>query len=331
MKKIKSLNGLRGIAALIVLIAHWWASNPDYGIYASGCGKIGVWCFMLLSGFFLMYPFANRATLQFSISQYYLKKFLRIYPSYTLALVFAVVLGTLTWSDLYKHLLLYEGLGHFWYMPVIIKMYIIGPIFVLTYEFLDKKFKDTMVVNSIYGIGLLIVGTAFAVIFPVYTYEENSISLYWYIPVFMIGMILAMTYVSMQTKGINKCFAWDIICIVSVIAILVFTPFMRQALWGVEPSGWLQNKYLLMSGLWAFIILGLLFGKYIGELLEKCRFLQWIGNISFPVYLLHYLFLGKLNMYITNIWVKGVLLIIITLSISWMVNEMFEKKIMGKL
>lgn len=317
MKTIKCLNSLRGIACIIVFIAHWWASDPAYGIYASGCGKIGVWCFMLLSGFFLMRSIVNQSELHFSIIEFYVKKFVRIYPVYVIALVFSAALGVLPWSELGGHLLIYKGMGHFWYMPVIIKLYIIWPIFAVMYKLLlkNKKLKN---VNLVYGILLSITGLIFGVVFPFTTYIENSISLYWYMPVFIMGMILAILYLSIAEK--KKSVLWDLVSAFGLVGIIIFTPYIRQVLWNIEPSGWLQNKYLLMSILWVFVILGLLWGKYIGNVLEKARVLQGIGGMSYAVYLFHYPILMKLNGFITDRWIKGILLMIFTLAVSWLVT-----------
>lgn len=317
MKTIKCLNSLRGIACIIVFIAHWWASDPEYGIYSSGCGKIGVWCFMLLSGFFLMRSLINQSEFHFNIIEFYVKKILRIYPVYVIALVFSATLGVLPWRELVGHILIYKGMGHFWYMPVIIKLYIIWPIFALVYKLLrnNKKLKD---VNFVYGILLSIICLIFGVVFPFNTYVENSISLYWYMPVFIMGMILAILYLSIVEK--KKSVLWDMVSAFGLVGIIIFTPYMRQLLWNIEPSGWLQNKYLLMSVLWIFVILGLLWGKYIGKLLEKTGMLQWIGGMSYAIYLFHYPILIKLNGFISDRWIKGILLTIFTLAVSWLVT-----------
>ena len=55
MKKLISINVLRGIACLIVLFAHIISTSATYGMYVSGCGKIGVWCFLVISGFLTVY------------------------------------------------------------------------------------------------------------------------------------------------------------------------------------------------------------------------------------------------------------------------------------
>lgn len=44
LERVKWLHSLRGVACIIVLIAHIISTDSNIGGYASGCGKIGVWC-----------------------------------------------------------------------------------------------------------------------------------------------------------------------------------------------------------------------------------------------------------------------------------------------
>ena len=59
-KNIAWLSSLRGIGCLFVLAAHLGASSTNYGMYFNGCGKIGVWLFMIFSGFWFLYPLCQR-------------------------------------------------------------------------------------------------------------------------------------------------------------------------------------------------------------------------------------------------------------------------------
>ena len=34
------------------------------------------------------------------------------------------------------------------------------------------------------------------------------------------------------------------VIVVAVVTIILLTPKMREVLWNIDPSGWLQNKYL---------------------------------------------------------------------------------------
>ncbi len=313
MNKIKKLEALRGIACIIVLVAHWLSTSTSYGIYASGCGKIGVWCFMIMSGFFLMLPYVDGVE-RFSLRNYYIKKIFRIYPVYLGALLIAVLIGFIMVEQVVPHIFALEGGGHFWYMPVVLKLYLIYPLFIL----LNKVVENRKVFVGI----LLIVAVVYVFLFPYTDYIENSICLYWYMPVFIAGMLLAFAFAKCKDK---KFLLGDVAVIFGVIGILSFTPFFRKILWGAEPSGYLQNKYLLIGFFWIIVIAGILWGKYIGTWMDKCRILQRVGKISFSIYLFHYLILWKINIYISNMLVKGLLLVVISVVVSELMNKFVEQ------
>ncbi len=270
MEKNLKFESLRGIACIIVLVAHWISTSSSYGIYAMGCGKIGVWCFMIMCGFFLMLPYVDDVD-HFSVLHFYLKRFLRIYPVYIVSLLLAVISGLIKLDDVLPHILAMKGAGHFWYMPVIIKMYLVYPVFIFLYKFIK---------NGKVFVGILISVTALSFFYLIrYTdYQENSIRLYWYIPIFAVGMILAFVFKNIRDK---KILLGDFLVILGVTGILALTPLFRKILWGFEPSGYLHDKYLLVVALEAIIFLGIMCGKYIGELLGRCRFLQKVGKLVF--------------------------------------------------
>lgn len=188
--RIKWLHSLRGVACIIVLVAHIISTDSNFVGYASGCGKIGVWLFMLFSGFFLMLPYI-RDDKKFQLkdfADYYIKKIVRIYPAFLITLVLGVVLGLYTFYDASIMLLFRGAWGHFWYMPVIIKFYFVAPIFIIIYIFLKRLSKKNY--NAIF-IGILsVLAIVFAKLYPYELYDENSIRLVWYIPVFVFGMLL---------------------------------------------------------------------------------------------------------------------------------------------
>ena len=103
-QKIKWIESLRGISCLIVLFAHILSVHPRYGIYASGCGKIGVWIFMLLSGMLLIKPDnMNSVNLQLKqIPKYYLNKLLKLYPAYFLTVLLIYMLNFIDRHNLFS-------------------------------------------------------------------------------------------------------------------------------------------------------------------------------------------------------------------------------------
>lgn len=304
-KNIAWLSSLRGIGCLFVLAAHLGASSTNYGMYFNGCGKIGVWLFMIFSGFWFLYPLCQRqqALNGRNLMGYYGKKIIRIMIPYLAVLLISMGLGFIPdGKELLRHLLLIDGFGHFWYMPVIMKFFLIAPLFWLLQQMIrNKKWLFAIIVG---------IGIALSIVFPFTAYTENSTQLRWYVPVFLMGMLLAISWEAWNNWKENSVGA-DAIVLALVVILFSLTPWFRQKLWGIEPSAYLQNKYLLMGGLWCLIILGIVKGKIWKAWLNKSRILQWIGEISFPLYLIHFPILMRLNA--TEIgWAKKVIIVLVT-------------------
>lgn len=301
---------IRGIACLIVLFAHIVASDAVYGKYANGCGKIGVWCFLILSGFLSFLPFSenpsneNKVGIRYIVN-YYGKKIRKLYPAYIVILLIALAVGFIgTWKDVLKHIFLAEGYGHFWYMPVILKFYLIFPLLLIVYNLMKES-------KIWYAVFIIILGTALCFIFPFTECQENSIQIRWYFPVFLMGIVLSLIYSEWKNKHLD-CIIWDITAVAAVCIILLLTPFAKKVFWGIEPSGWLQNKYLLVGMLWSVFLLSVLFSRHLIKLLDGCRFLKWIGSISYELYLIHYLVLYCIKSHINNTFVRGIFVIIVS-------------------
>lgn len=303
-KKIAWLSSLRGIGCLFVLAAHLGASSTNYGMYFSGCGKIGVWLFMIFSGFWFLYPLCQKQQPLNgpNLMSYYAKKIFRIMIPYLAVLLISMGLGFIPdGKELLRHLLLVDGYGHFWYMPVIMKFFLMAPLFwLLQQRIMDKKWLFMLIAA---------IGIVLSVAFPFTAYTENSIQLRWYIPVFLMGMLLAVIWDFWNSWKQNSIGA-DAFVLVLVVIMISLTPWFRQRLWGIAPSAYLQNKYLLMGGLWCLIILGIVKGKIWIEWLNKSCILQWMGEISFPLYLIHYPILMRLNATEAG-WVKKVIIVLV--------------------
>lgn len=304
-KKTTWLSSLRGIGCLFVLAAHLGASSTNYGMYFNGCGKIGVWLFMIFSGFWFLYPLCQRQQVLKgrNLMGYYGKKIIRIMIPYLAVLLISMGLGFIPdGKELLRHLLLVDGFGHFWYMPVIMKFFLIAPLFWLLQQMIrNKKWLFAIIAG---------IGIALSVVFPFTTYTENSTQLRWYVPVFLMGMLLAIIWDFWNNWKENSVGA-DVIVLALVVILFSLTPWFRQKLWGIEPSAYLQNKYLLMGGLWCLIILGIVKGKIWKAWLNKSRILQWIGEISFPLYLIHFPILMRLNTTEMG-WTKKVIIVLVT-------------------
>lgn len=192
------LTAIRGFACLMVIIAHILASVPNIGINVSGCGKIGVWLFFVLSAFLLTIQWLDKKEVKMKeIIKFYIKRFFRIFPCYIIVLLVAFFIKYIPdIQTLLKHIFLLEGMGHFWTIPVEFVFYLIIPIIIL----IMLKIKNQKI--SIAFLVLLCIITE--IISPYTQSIENSINLRWYLPVFILGMITAIIYKKIEPKKQNQ-------------------------------------------------------------------------------------------------------------------------------
>ena len=276
-QNIAWLESMRGLACIIVVIAHVISFHPIIGIYANGCGKIGVWLFFIMSSFLLIYHAQNRFVSIKTFLLYYWNKALRLYPVYIIGIGVAYVCGLVTEPiSIIRHVLLLDGVGHFWYMSVIIRFYLIAPVL----EWLYLKSK------RIFVLVIILLGIGTGIIFPFTECLVNSIQLVWYFPVFAMGMLLCILFD--YTKNWTIHLKWDIVILFFYAIIISLTPIARQLLFRYSPGSFLQNKYLFLGGIWCIILFGISKGTIVKRWLIKDKLLKNIGKISYEIYVLHY-------------------------------------------
>ena len=159
------LHGLRGIAALLVLLFHWKETFPAFaGTYRQlpflgtqwnlllpiDFGWIGVHWFFVLSGYLLASNIWNKALTPSEITQFWARRFCRIYPAIwvqvpilLLATYALVGLPHFDWYRLAGNLLLWLGPypggvaaynGVWWTLPIELGFYVMLPFLMLLYR-----------------------------------------------------------------------------------------------------------------------------------------------------------------------------------------------------
>jgi peptidoglycan/LPS O-acetylase OafA/YrhL len=100
--RIPSLDGLRGIAIVLVLFQHLWHTLPGFlsplGVFA-GNGGLGVSIFFLLSGY-LIYSLSVREYEKsgaFNRKQFYIRRALRIFPCFYFYILVILALAQFGW------------------------------------------------------------------------------------------------------------------------------------------------------------------------------------------------------------------------------------------
>lgn len=107
--RIPSLDGVRAVAALLVVYAHAGIPFHDYAVIGSiktRCGFLGVQIFFVLSGFLITTLMLREIarTGGVSLRGFYLRRFLRIIPAYAALLAVVAILqavgnASLSWRD----------------------------------------------------------------------------------------------------------------------------------------------------------------------------------------------------------------------------------------
>ena len=149
---IKQLDGLRFIAVAFVMAGHWVSGNTwrPFFEHLSGCG---VNLFFTLSGFLItQILIVNRENESKGplFKQFYIRRFLRIFPLYYFVLFVGCVINIPTARNSFLWLVTYTGnivssfhpgilgyMGHFWTLAVEEQFYVFFPMFVL----LPRKFN----------------------------------------------------------------------------------------------------------------------------------------------------------------------------------------------
>jgi peptidoglycan/LPS O-acetylase OafA/YrhL len=165
---IGSLDGVRGVAALMVLAAHT-------GIQKGTIGSLGVWLFFALSGFLLATPFVQhpeKAVSYSFMSTYLIRRLKRILPMYYTYITITMLFLNRN-PEVFRHYLFLQADGHLWTIPQEMLFYLILPFIMvaiyilcrgnqiasifllLLFVYLTDRFL-TMDVVALYGYGTML-------------------------------------------------------------------------------------------------------------------------------------------------------------------------------
>lgn len=314
--KINSIHQLRGVAALLVVLFHFRIyingvySPENLGEILFGSGAFGVDLFFIISGFIISLSTKK----QTSLSVFAIRRFFRIYPAFILTFIVGALtvysanpIEALLRSMFFIHQDYSQDAPGFGWN-------ILGPAWTLSYEiYFYAIFSLSMVISQKYRtlISSLILISPMILIQVIYTGEISlagnaspAISTdhiaYGFIrfissPImveFVFGMALYELYRKSNIE-ISKSAATSIMlaCIAIFIAL-----YLRRSAIGFGMSGF---------GFWSLIlIIGLLAYEKNFEL-RQFKTLNFFGDISFSLYISHYLIMNSLEFYKPMLWANS--------------------------
>lgn len=285
------LEGLRGIAVLLVLVSHWVVMMYFPKFLFLDLGFWGVNIFFVLSGFLIteillksIYDVESKRSI---IKRFYFRRLIRIFPIYYLVillLAFFEIENTeslLPWSLTYSINLFGKGsyiFMHIWSLCVEEQFYLFWPFLLLVVP--PKRHLHLM-------LGLIFLSVVFRAVIAVSDLSNKNQIIHSFplacLDALVIGSLLA--YIKIKHTKVFQTIAEYYF-----IAIAIALAFFLLAYWLPKHSVWHYSFGRLLTALTGLFLIA--FGatdvtSRLGNLLEN-KMLRFLGRISYGVYLYHW-------------------------------------------
>ncbi len=313
---IGSLDGIRGLAALLVLGQHT-------GLTKTG-GIWGVWLFFCLSGFLLAGPFVKQPALAISrsyMTNYLARRIKRIVPMYYVMITVTILFVGKT-DVAIRHYLFLQADGHFWSITQEMFFYLILP-FVMAGSYLLCRNNRLQHIAFITLCAYL--AHRYLTIDLVPLFGENS-TLKPMAGVFLVGVGISFVYqlLAQRLGALLKRRYFMLLCSLAGLLILVICLYMSA-----NPSGELKDYnpnerpdiFGPAAGL--FILATLLSGNSFLDKLMNFLPLKAVGVVGYSFYLLHPKIIGCVRAttdYFSNYYPTGISLFILAGIATYLVS-----------
>ena len=290
-KHIAALDGLRGIAALIVVISHFSNETGLFGgILGWGGGQTGVMLFFVLAGFLITHLHIGEQFNVKNVGSYAIKRIARVYPFFVLVAALPALLiylkfpGSVAMGDintipiyLRQIFLLERGSNVFWTIQIEILFYACFVGIWAVHRGIDRPAVTLVMILSCL-VGLALHGFKFSV--PFFGY------LHYFLAGVASSLIVQLSAASAYRSQILSCVG------VGLLASLPLTfPKVCLLLTGKEIDSWVS--LIVLAQISILFNLALRDRRFLQAALSN-KLLVWVGKVSYSIYLLHYFILAAL-------------------------------------
>ncbi len=312
--RIATIDGLRGIAVLLVVWFHVWQVTWQSAVIPfvnvslqplAETGWLGVELFFFISGFVLMLPVVHArlaGTPAPTWRHFYVRRFLKIVPSYVLCIAVMLAIGYQTYThgweavrDVAFHLAFIHNWfavthgsinGVLWSLGVEIQFYVLFPLLVIAFV------RSPLLVTA----AMVVVANAWriwALLANHYFLAQREAQLPAYLDLFAAGMLCAYGYVFLALKRpqiAQRHWIFSALMVGGLIAFWLlavdcYAIAHNQPEW---PEPWkVQHRSLVALAISA-VALGSLFATRWLRLVLANRLLLFLAAISYNLYLWHF-------------------------------------------
>lgn len=338
--RVDVLDGLRGLAVLVVLASHFSSTGLLLARPAlHGVGKSGVYLFFVLSAYLLARNLLRQppGTLRqaWTWLDYALRRVLRIWPLYL------VVLGA-SWlalragqpqlyridtPALWRHLTLQQGESVLWSIPVEFTFYLWLPLLVAVLVGMTRWRWPAWVQAGVFALALAAVTWCW----PPAESIENDVRLGPYLAVFLCG-----TFAARADEWAARWQArswWGALAVLAMALWCMAIPAVWCRLHGAPFDATVTRTWYLFFGLaWSALLLAVLHGPRWLHRVFASRGLCWVGKVSFSLYLWHMpVIWGLSNAGLIErlSWMAPVVVLAVALAVAWLSWWLFERPLQG--
>lgn len=328
-----AIDGLRGLAAVLVIVHHCVLVSPEFfaayksegeasplvwaltntPLHLAWAGSEAVFVFFILSGFVLTLPFLRATHPKWRV--YYPKRLLRLYLPVWGSLVFALVMAWLVprtenvenspWINIHalgttpiRDAILIFGTGVLNSPLWSLRWELLFSLLLPVYLFLAMRLRKFWLIW--FASTLAVIGIASTI------GEEKLI----YLPMFGLGVLMAV-HKSQLESWAQRLRSWSWACLIAACILLLTSKWMI-------PDVPALNSFAVLGGVLAMFLFlyfppAIRFGEY--------SLLRWLGKISFSLYLIHEPIVVSVALRLET--ANPLLVLAISLPISLAVAELF--------
>jgi len=343
--RITTLDSLRGVAALTVLLHHLYATLPDDVLTALTPlvdatplrvvqeGRPAVIFFFVLSGFVLTLPFLDGR--QPGYPRFLMERACRVYLPFAVAILLAAAVflvlepspleGVNRWIDAWSwspevtldllaaHLLMTGGSdaamldGTLWSLVHGLRIFALLPLLVLLGRLGARRaLVLALVLFAVVGVGLEKAGVDPRPLYGETPWQAVLVTLH-FVPFVLFGIVLALH---------GELF----------VAVLSWvSPPARVVLWTVA-AGAMMAPFDLANAAGATLLMALTLSSPVAQRLLATRGLEWLGRVSYSLYLTHLIVLLALLHLLHGVLPLG-LILVVTVPASLVVAQVFHRRV----
>lgn len=318
---IDALDGLRGLAAMMVVAEH------TYGT-VNGIGITGVWLFMTLSGFLIARPLVQNPEKALSFvywKNFFIRRFKRIAPIYY-AYITVVFVVPGHFDEALRHFFFLQGDGVLWVINQEIVFYLLTPFIMLVNVVLFRGRAWPIMIHLTL---LMFLSYYFAgpSVFSMYGMNHQPLRLY--IGIFLAGIIFSYLYYGVfQYSGLAGKLPASNVRFLSWLGMAILIGFMLGStgkmwggnmIWSIVYDQW----FGIAAALLIFCVAAsrnFALGKVLGFFPMRA-----IGLVSLSMYIIHPLLIQVIRKGASHYYglsVSGLSLFVFTLLATYMVSCM---------